>query len=92
VDLSPAVQGATKGVPDAGGNLFGYVFDSQGTQHVVYRSTNNRLNELYWDSQGWHWVDLSFVAGASDVAGDVSGMSSARKGHFTLSTVVPTIA
>jgi hypothetical protein len=36
------------GAPDAAGNLFGYVFNAQGTQHIVFRGTNNRLNELWW--------------------------------------------
>jgi hypothetical protein len=78
VDLSYVAQGAPKGVPDAAGNPFGYVFNSQGTQHVVYRGTNNRLNELYKDNQVWHWVDLSYVAqgapkGVPDAASDLSG-------------------
>src|SRR6266581_2613540 len=80
VDLSYAAQGAPKGVPDAAGNLFGYVFNAQGTQHVFYRSGNNRLNELYWDNQGWHWVDLSYVAKGApsgksipDAAGNLFG-------------------
>src|SRR5260370_707425 len=78
VDLSYVAQGAPHGVPDAAGNPFGYVFNTQGTQHVVYRGTNNRLNELYKDNQGWHWVDLSYVAqgapkGVPDAASDLSG-------------------
>ncbi len=60
-------------MPDAASDLFGYAFEAQGTQHVFYRSGNNRLNELYWDNQGWHWVDLSFVGGAPDAADDVFG-------------------
>jgi len=78
VDLSYVAQGAPNGVPNAAGNPFGYMFNAFGTQHVVYRGTNNRLNELYWDNQGWHWVDLSFVAqgapnGVPDAASDLSG-------------------
>jgi hypothetical protein len=73
-DLSYVAQGAPKGVPDAAGNPFGYAFNSQGTQHVVYRGTNNRLNELYKDAQGWHWTDLSYVAqGAPNGIPDAAG-------------------
>ena len=26
----------------------GYMFDAQGTQHVVYRGTDNHIHELWW--------------------------------------------
>src|SRR5260370_29679346 len=78
VDLNQAAQGAPKGVPDAASDLSGYAFEADHTQHIFYRSGNNRLNELYWDNQGLHWVDLSYVAqgaphGVPDAASDLSG-------------------
>jgi hypothetical protein len=75
VDLSFVAQGAppSKGIPDAASDLFGYAFEARGTQHIFYRSANNRLNELYWDTQGWHWLDLSLMASAPDAAGNLFG-------------------
>jgi hypothetical protein len=74
LDLSFVTKDARNGVPDAASDLSGYV-DGQGIQHVFYRGTNNRLNELYTVSgpQDWHWLDLSYVAGAPDAIGELFG-------------------
>jgi hypothetical protein len=52
-----------------GNNLTGHVFFAQGTQHVFYEpsfggGTNDHINELWWDSNGWHNNDLTVAAGA----------------------------
>jgi hypothetical protein len=48
-----------------GGGLAGYVFEAQGTQHVIYLSTpDDHVRELWWDTTGWHTDDLSTAAGA----------------------------
>ena len=44
-DLSNAAGGA----PTAAGDPAGYMFDAQGTQHVVYRGTDNHIHELWWN-------------------------------------------
>jgi hypothetical protein len=49
---------AVAGAPAAVGNPHGYMFDAQGTQHIVYRGTDNHIHELWWDTQGWHHTDL----------------------------------
>jgi hypothetical protein len=32
----------------AAGDPNGYMFNAQGTQHVVYRGTDNHIHELWW--------------------------------------------
>lgn len=48
----------------------GYVFDSQGTQHVNYRGPDDHIHELWWDGS-WHHNDLTVAAGAPDTGGTV---------------------
>jgi len=36
------------GAPGAAGDPSGYVFDAQGTQHVVYRAGNGHIHEMWW--------------------------------------------
>jgi len=46
----------------------GYVFASQGTQHVNYRRDDDgHVIELWWDTTGWHFNDLTLAACATDV-------------------------
>jgi hypothetical protein len=39
---------ADAGAPGAAGDPSGYMFDAQGTQHVVYRGGDGHIHELYW--------------------------------------------
>jgi hypothetical protein len=39
---------AATGAPGAAGDPAGYMFDAQGTQHVVYRSGDGHIQELWW--------------------------------------------
>jgi hypothetical protein len=64
-----AVTGATA----AAGDPAGYMFDAQGTQHVVFRGTDSHIHELWWDNTGWHTDDLTAVTGATAAAGDPAG-------------------
>jgi hypothetical protein len=67
---------AATGAPDAESDPAGYVFDAQGTQHVIYTAGND-VHELWWDANGWHHNDLTAEAGApaarSNPAGDPAG-------------------
>ncbi|NUO52839.1 MAG: DUF1929 domain-containing protein [Polyangiaceae bacterium] len=60
------------GAPPAAGNPFGYMFDSQGTQHIIYRSTDGHIRELWWDGS-WHAENLTGATGAPQAAGDPGG-------------------
>ena len=61
---------ANTGAPPASGPPMGYIFDAQGTQHVIYQGlivdqgSDGRIHELWWDSNGWHHNDLTAAAGA----------------------------
>jgi hypothetical protein len=56
----------TSTAPAASGNTrpTGYMFDAQGTQHLIYVANNNNICELHWDSSGWHFNDLTSATGA----------------------------
>ena len=45
---------AVKDAPKAEGDLVGYSFERQYTQHVVYRAKDGGLRELWWNVDGWH--------------------------------------
>ncbi len=65
---------AATGAPAAAGDPAGYMFDAQGTQHVVYRSADGHIQELWWDSAGsWHHGDLTAATGAPNAVGDPAG-------------------
>ncbi len=64
---------AVTGAPGAAGDPTGYMFDAQGTQHVVYRGGDGHIHELWWGADGWHHGDLSAVTGAPGAAGDPTG-------------------
>ncbi len=61
------------GAPVAAGAPAGYMFDAQGTQHVVYRGTDSHIHELWWDINGWHHNDLTHAVGTAVSAGDPAG-------------------
>jgi hypothetical protein len=50
---------AVADTPGAAGNPSGYMFDAQGTQHVVYRGGDGHIHELWWDAHGWHHTDAT---------------------------------
>ena len=50
-----------------------YMFDAQGTQHVVHIAYDGHVIELWSDSSGWHHNDLSIAAGAPTVTNDSRG-------------------
>jgi len=62
------------GAPAAAGDPDGYVFEAQGTQHVVYRGTDAGIHELWWDpTYGWSHSDLSAATGAPTAIGGPDG-------------------
>jgi hypothetical protein len=63
---------AAAGAPLATGDPRSYMFASQGTQHVIYRGTDNHVHELWWNGS-WHHNDLTVAAAAPAPAGDPSG-------------------
>jgi hypothetical protein len=70
-----AATGAPLTVQDGtgGGDPTGYVFDAQGTQHVLYVGNDKHIHELWWDSNGWHHNDLTAVTGAPLGGGHLTG-------------------
>jgi hypothetical protein len=65
---------AGTGAIAAAGDPAGYVFDAQGSQHVVYRGADNHIHELWRKvTTGWHSGDLTAATGAIAAAGDPAG-------------------
>jgi hypothetical protein len=56
------------------GPLNARVFSPIGTQHVIYRAGVNGpdIQELQWDTTGWHQHDLTFAAAAPSANGDLT--------------------
>jgi hypothetical protein len=50
--------------------LQGYAFEAQGTQHVIYVDDGMHIQELWWDSNGWHHNDLTAATGAPIAEGE----------------------
>jgi hypothetical protein len=66
---------ATQSVP-AAGDPFGYLFDDEGTQHVVYRDAVGDIHELWWDAaNGWSTGDLTAVSEGPRATGDPVGFA-----------------
>ena len=80
----PARSLARTGVPA------GYMFDAQGTQHVVYRSADNHIRELWWDAGGWHHGDCRQLPALRPLPATPLVTCSTRRARSTLSTVAPT--
>ncbi|MBV8345758.1 MAG: hypothetical protein JO190_12315 [Candidatus Eremiobacteraeota bacterium] len=75
-DLSTASS-----APAGAGDPWGYTFDAQGTQHVNYCGPNNHVCELWWDTNGWHFADLTAdAAGAPSTASNPRGYVFAAQG------------
>ena len=57
------------------GDVVGYVFEDQGTQHVIYQGlSDHHLYELWWDTAGRHTDDLTAATGAPPAGGgDIAG-------------------
>jgi hypothetical protein len=66
--------GQITGTPQvaSGGGLAGYAWETDDTQHVVYRGTDNQIHEL-WQRRGKDWANggaLSLTSGGPPAAGD----------------------
>src|SRR5437867_2515630 len=62
-DLTNASGAASKALGDPAG----YMFDAQGTQHVVYRGDDSHIHELWWSDIGWQHNDLTNASGAAPI-------------------------
>lgn len=73
-DLTVMASTPTMKVPPASGKPAGYVFGTQGTQHVVFRGADDHIHELWGDKNVWHTDDATHAAtAASDPAGYAYG-------------------
>lgn len=63
---------ASPGSPVAAGNLFGYVFPSQGVQNVVYRAASGAGYEVWRTANGAGHSDLTALGQSPRAAGDLS--------------------
>jgi hypothetical protein len=73
-DLTTAAGAPLAGRDGAGGgDPTGYVFDAQGTQHVLYVGNDQHIHELWWDGTGWHHNDLTAATGAPLAYGHLTG-------------------
>ncbi|BCJ47812.1 hypothetical protein GCM10010168_21710 [Actinoplanes ianthinogenes] len=63
---------AATAAPAAVGNVAGYTWDVDRTQHVVYRSANAHIHELWFDGK-WHHNDLTLAANAPGAVGNLAG-------------------
>ncbi|WP_460358242.1 PLL family lectin [Mycobacterium sp. ZZG] len=52
------------------GTVAGYMFDAQGTQHVVFVGVDAKIHEMWNDSTGWRATDLTTMTGAPPPAGN----------------------
>jgi hypothetical protein len=62
----------TTNAPEADGDPCGYVWEFDGTQHIIYRGKDKQIHEL-WQKQGQPWKyggALTKTAGAPAAAGD----------------------
>jgi hypothetical protein len=74
---------ATGAPPSIGGFFTAYPFETQGTQHVIYKSfplNDMHLRELWWDHTGWHTDDLTAATGAPGAPWSVSGYAFEAQG------------
>src|SRR5208337_4163523 len=65
----------TAGVPLAAGDPAGYTWDFDKSQHVVYRSNDGHIYELWLVGVGnnkykWYYTDLTLATGAPIAAGN----------------------
>ena len=62
-----AAAGATRALP--AGPPAAYAFDSNGSQHVVYRGADGHIHELHWSrGGGWHHNNLTATAAGTPAA------------------------
>jgi len=64
---------AVSGAPETLTAPCAYMFDAQGTQHVVHIGQDGHIIELWWDEVGWHHNDLSIASGAPEVPNESRG-------------------
>jgi hypothetical protein len=82
-DLNIAAGSPAGAASDVLGNPAAYAFEAQRTQHVVYRGLDDHVHELWWDSNGWHYNDLTIAADAPTALNNPAGymFNSASEQH-----------
>ena len=69
--------GERTGAPHVSGNPFGYAWERDGTQHVIYRGRDNQIHEIWyrdqWIGEDWHHNPIGKVAGGPAAASDPAG-------------------
>jgi hypothetical protein len=88
-DLTLAADGTQHSI---GGLFTAYPFETQDTQHVIYKSypvNEPHLRELWWDRAGWYTDDLSATTGAPGGPWSQSGYAFEAQGtqHVIVDTV-----
>jgi hypothetical protein len=69
VDLSQRTS-----APSAASSPVGYVWEGDGTQHVMYRGTDGHIHELWYRSDiGWNHSDLTALTSSPAAIGDIAG-------------------
>jgi hypothetical protein len=63
---------ASPGSPPAAGNPFGYVYDNQGGQNVIFRATNGHVYELWRTSARIGHSNLTSLGQAPAATGDLA--------------------
>lgn len=73
VDLTTEAGGA----PESAGNPVGYAWESDSTQHVIYRSADGNVHKLWGrmgtDFPGWQHINLTAETGAPLASSDPVG-------------------
>jgi hypothetical protein len=74
----------SRGVPMAGSSaMYGYAFEAQGTQHIIFVGSDSHLHELWSDATGWHCGDLTFATNTVPpvaAEGTISGYIASARG------------
>lgn len=69
--------GERTGAPKVAGHPFGYAWERDGTQHIVYRANDGEIHEIWYRDQligeDWHHNPIGQVAGGPEAASDAMG-------------------
>ena len=66
-------HGPRPGLTGGCGDPAVYLFDAQGTRHVIYRCAEGHVHELWCDAQAWHHEDLTKQTGGPRATDDPTG-------------------
>ncbi len=84
VGISPISPSPRAGVPVADQSaVYGYAFDGQMTEHIIFVGVDGHLHEMWSDAGQWHSGDLTLATGTVPPAlgpGSISGYVAAASG------------